>query len=46
MPQVRTATPVRHSSMTPWIGAITIGLALWALLVWCTWQVFFLNRLE
>ena len=38
------ARPARHSSLIPWIGAITMGFALWALLVCCTWQVYFLDR--
>jgi hypothetical protein len=32
--------------MTPRIGAIAVGLALWVLLAWYTWQVYFLNRLD
>jgi hypothetical protein len=47
MPQImRRSTPGRHSSLTPWVGTMTVGLALWALLVWCTWQVYFLNRVD
>jgi hypothetical protein len=46
MPQSTRMTPIRHSSLTPWIGAITVGLALWALLVWCTWQAYFFSPLD